>query len=230
MGIAAAMSFYVLTQRDEPGCPFGLPEGILHSHYAPDAHKSDYGYLPWYANAAMGRPHEPFPDGLCFITPEKKLSFDIRAIAPFFYLAHERFIGVCRSMNVRFEDSRRIEVCSQQGKPVSDEYWVCRFAAVSADEAIDPRYSLLEADDDVHMRVRRLGIRPEFAQDLFKFYGLAPDMDTLFCSERFLEAMQAKGSFGTVYTDIAVFDWSPKRGAAERYLALLSGAAPQLPI
>jgi hypothetical protein len=217
------MKFYVLTRKEEPGCPLGMLSGILHSHFFLNAHKSNYGDQPWYSNPSSGRPHEPFPDGLSFVTTDKSYAFDIRSDSEFFYLASDAFITLCDQLVVRVEDKKPVDVLSRQGKPVSGKkYWVCRFHPVAVPDAIDSGHSILEPEEGSHqMRIRKLRIRDDFKQDLFKLSPLAVDIDTLFCSERFREAAQRLSFRGITFTDIEAFNWPPKRTAAELIMATM---------
>src|SRR5690606_28704187 len=76
------MKFYVLTQKQDVGCPLGMLNGVLVDGFDPDVHKTNYGLQPWYANPARGLPHEPFPETLCFVTKDPKYAFAIRSKIP----------------------------------------------------------------------------------------------------------------------------------------------------
>lgn len=67
------MKFYVLTQKQDVGCPLGMLNGVLVDGFDPDVHKTNYGLQPWYANPARGLPHEPFPETLCFVTKDRSM-------------------------------------------------------------------------------------------------------------------------------------------------------------
>lgn len=225
------MSHYILTQKKEPGCPLGLLNGILHSHFFIDAHKSEYGDQPWYADASGGRPHRPFPEGLVFITDEKKYDFDLRSDSKFFYLASDELISACRKLNVSFEDIQRVEVESRQGKPVAEKvYWVCRFQPFAVANVVDPEGSVLESADGVHTRIRQLRIREDFGQDLFKLSQLTPETDSLFCSSRFYEVAQHLRFKGITFTDVQKFNWPMEMSAADQFAAAFSGVPGPKPI
>jgi hypothetical protein len=225
------VTFYILNQRDEPGCPMGMLNGILHGSFFADAHKSDYGDQPWYADPSSGRPHRPFPEGLVFITREKKYDFDLRSDSKFFYLASAELISACEKLKVRFEDLRKIDVLSRQGKPVAEKkYWVCRFLPFPVADVIDPDASAVESTDGVHTRIRRLRIRTNFEQDLFKLSLLPPETDTLFCSQRFYEIAQRGRFKGITFTDVEKFNWPPERSVEDQFAAAFSGMAAPNPI
>lgn len=202
------MKFYILSQKQEPGCPLGMLGGILRAGFAPDAHKTEYGRQPWYADPSGGRPHRPFPDGLVFITKDKHYGFDLRSDSKFFYLASNELIEACDGLDVRFEDRQRIEVVSRQGKPVADkQYWVCRFQPVTLADAVDAAGSMLESSDGVHTQIRRLRIRTDFPQDLFKLARLDPAIDAMFCSQRFYDRALTLGLRGITFSDVETFAW-----------------------
>lgn len=225
------MTYYILTRKKEPGCPLGMLNGILHDRFFADAHTSDYGDNPWYADPSTGRPHRPFPQGLVFITEEKKYTFDLRSDSKFFYLASTALVDACRGLNVRFEDLQRVEVMSRQGAQVSDKkYWVCRFQPFPVSEVIDPAASAVESSDGVHTRIARLRIRDGFDQDLFKLSLLPPEIDALFCSDRFYELAQRERFKGIAFTDVEKFEWPREMSAAEQFAAAFSGVAAPRPI
>ncbi|HSX59208.1 MAG TPA: DUF1629 domain-containing protein [Tahibacter sp.] len=225
------MKHYILTQKKEPGCPLGLLNGILHRSFVENAHACDYGDYPWYADPSSGRPHRPFPEGLVFVTEDARYTFDLRSDSRFFYLASNELVAACRHMNVRFEDLQRVDVVSRRGSPVSgNTYWVCRFEAFPVADVIDPANSSIESSDGVHTRIRRLRIREDFDQDLFKLRLLPPETDSLFCSQRFFEFAQQAQFKGIAFADVATFDWPAEMSAADQFAAAFSGAAMPRPI
>lgn len=224
------MKFYVLTQKQDVGCPLGMLNGVLVDGFDPQAHKKNYGLQPWYANPARGLPHGPFPDTLCFVTRDPKYAFAIRSKIPFFHIASEALIDACRQLRVSIKDAKRIEVLSRQAKKVSAlDYWVCTFVPLALDR-IAREGSVLEKDGAVHTRIRRLRIRQGLADDLFRMAGVPADIDTLVCSERFRDLAQARGFKGIEFTDVDEFDWPPMLGPEERMMRALSGEPVVHPI
>jgi hypothetical protein len=217
------MKFYVLTQKQETGCPLGMLNGVLVDGFDPEAHKKDYGLQPWYANPVRGLPHEPFPDTLCFVTKDPKYSFAIRSRIPFFYIASDALIDACRRLRVDIEDASRIDIRSRQNKAVSNlDYWVCTFKPTELERVAD-QGSVLEKSGAVHTRIRRLRVRQDFADDLFRMAGVPADIDTLICSERFRDLATREGFKGIEYTDVDVFDWPPARSPEEQMMRALAG-------
>lgn len=224
------MKFYVLTQKQDVGCPLGMLNGVLVDGFDPDAHKTNYGLQPWYANPARGLPHQPFPDTLCFVTKDPKYAFAIRSRIPFFYIASDALIGACRQLHVSIEDAKRIDVLSRQGKKVSAlDYWVCTFVPLPLDR-VAGEGSVLEKAGPVHTRIRRLRVRPDMTDDLFRLAGVPADIDTLVCSERFRDRAKAGGFKGIEFTDVDAFDWPPARSPEEQMMRALSGEPVVHPI
>lgn len=212
------MNFYVLSRKEEIGCPIGMLGGVLSPSLDVDVHKSDYGKLPWYWNPARGLAHEPFPDGLHYITADKKYRFDLRKDGGDFYLASAEFLDICSRFVVRFEDKKPVSVVSRQGKPLSDKrYSVCRFLPFPISEVADGD-SRLETQGSM-TRIHRLRVAQTFGQDLFTIKLLTPDIDTVFCSERFREASEKNALHGIEFTPVTEFPWPPKRDDAEMVFA-----------
>lgn len=67
------------------------------------------------------------------------------------------------------------------------KYWACRFVPTRVEDAADMPASVMQSTDGLYTRIRRLRMRDDFDQDLFKLEQSPPETDSLFCSQRFLE-------------------------------------------
>lgn len=221
------MNHYLLLQKNEPGCPIGSFQGVLLDKYRQGAFNTDYGKQPWYAKPGS----EPFPKGLCLVTREKSFGFDIRSNSNFFYVASERFIRACEKYANPFEDLQPITVCSPSGQPVSETpYWVCRFKAFPIDEVADMHLSEIQKEDNFFQRPKKLTLKIDLPQDIFKVMRLPHEINFLFCSQRFFEAAKQQSFRGIEFINMKSYKWPPKRSIEQQFMAFSNGQIPKLPV
>lgn len=221
------MNHYLLLQKEDTGCPIGSFQGVLLDKYHQGAFSTDYGKQPWYAKPGS----QPFPEGLCLITREKSVNFDIRSDSSFFYIVSERFIRSCETLAVPFEDRKPIKVCSPRGEPVTEtQYWVCRFKAFHIMEVADAPQSKLTEEDNFYHRPKKIVFKDDFSQDLFKLANLPPEINYLFCSERFFQAAKDQDFRGIEFINTNSYKWPPKLSIEQQFVAFSKGKAPKLPV
>lgn len=166
--------------------------------------------FPWYANQALGRPHQKFPPGLCLIVKEETpIEFEIRGDSKFFHIVSEKLVEIMKSLNVDFDDAASIDVRDPKGMAASrKQYSVALFKRVELPEALDmnqselfPRRRGLAVD-----RIKKFHFRPDFACHAFQLKAMAPGHDTVYCSEEFVRLARA--------ADFKGVDFVPTEGSA----------------
>ncbi|MEN8640360.1 Imm43 family immunity protein [Pseudomonas sichuanensis] len=179
------MAFFMLSQKKEVGCPVGLLSAALYDRFYENAKSLDHGAFPWYANAALGKPHEVLPSGLVLIANAKKYDFTIRALYDRLYVASEGFVKVCRELGVTMLDCQKIDVVSGLNKGiVASQYYVVVFESSDYGDLVLPSSQVAIGVRDWVTGFERLNIK-EDAPDLFKLNKLHPGISTLFCSSDF---------------------------------------------
>ena len=206
------MKYFGMSQKLEPGCPVGLLSMALYDKYYDEqnAKNIDHGMFPWYANPALGRPHQRFPAGLCLIVKEATpIEFDIRGDSKFFHIVSEKLIDLMKSLDSDLDDAASIDVRDPKGVPASSkQYSVALFRRVELPQALDmnqselfPRRRGLAVD-----RIKRFHFRSDFVCHIFQLKGMAPGHDTVYCSEEFVRLAHKEGLKGV--------DFLPTEGSA----------------
>jgi hypothetical protein len=194
-----------MSQKQEAGCPVGLLSMALFDKYYDEgqAKNVEHGMFPWYADPALGRPHQKFPTGLCLIVKEAvPIEFEIRSVSKFFHIVSEKFVELMNTLGEDFDDVEAIDVLDPKGNAASSKrYSVAIFKRVELQDALDmgqseifPRRRGLLGD-----RVRKFHFRSDFVCSAFQLKGMAPGHDTVYCSEKFMGLARAAAFKGVEF-------------------------------
>lgn len=201
------MKYYALSQVKEPGCPLGDINADLFDKYYPDTKNIHFGLFPWYAKIGTIEPPPPLPEGLVLISNDKSYDFDIRSVSKYFYVASEHFISTCKSLSVKLEDYKKIEIVSKTGLPISkNTYYAATFEKLDINLVADKTSQLIEDHGRV-FRIKSINIKEELDYHLFKFSGLVGGSDTLICSQSFKDALNSRLK-GAEFIPIENATWS----------------------
>ncbi|MFJ7313073.1 Imm43 family immunity protein [Pseudomonas sp. NPDC098747] len=199
------MEYYVLSQKEEPGCPAGLLHADLFDKFYPNTKGVEFGFSPWYAEKINYKVHTPYPEGMVLISKDKHYDFDIRSVARF-YIVSDDFMAACKGLDVEVADCVAIEVVSKSGQPISSrKYNAVLFKELDARSDTDPASTFIE-EDGLIFRFKKLMLPESFKKDLFKFKGLISGSNTLICSGAFKE--RAAGLKGIEFTPLENIIWS----------------------
>jgi hypothetical protein len=193
----------MLSQKKDVGCPVGKLNAALYDRFYDDAKSMDHGTFPWYANTALGRPHEKLPEGLVLIAGVKKIEFSVRQLYDRLYVASEAFVEVCRELGVKVLDCVKVDVVSSLNKSiVSSQYYVVVLEVADYDALV---MSASEVSEGVRGWINgfdRLDIQGR-APDLFKLDRPHPRIATLFCSAEFRRRLDGKGLKGVEFLSLS---------------------------
>ena len=199
------MEYYVLSQKEESGCPAGFLQADLYDKFYSDTKGVEYGLFSWYAEKIHYKTHTPYPKCMVLISKDKFYDFDIRSVARF-YIVSDDFMPVCRELDVSVADAVPIRVVSKGGEAISSKsYNAVLFEELDARSETDPTSTFIE-EDGVIFRFKKLVLPPDFKRDLFKFRGLISGSNTLICSCKFKEL--AKDIKGVNFTPLESVLWS----------------------
>lgn len=199
------MEYYVLSQKEEPGCPAGFLQADLYDKFYSDTKGVEHGFFPWYAEKIHYKTHTPYPEGMVLISKDKFYDFDIRSVARF-YIVSDDFMSVCSELDVGVTDAVPIQVVSKGGETISSKsYNAVLFEELDARSETDPASTFIE-EDGLIFRFKKLVLPSDFKRDLFKFKGLISGSNTLICSRIFKEL--AKDIKGVNFTPLESVLWS----------------------
>ncbi|MBV6290464.1 Imm43 family immunity protein [Pseudomonas aegrilactucae] len=200
------MNYYVLSQKEGPGCQLGMLDAALYDKFYTDAEAVRYGQFPWYKRA-WGESGRLFPEGGVLICKDEYYDFDIRGASDFFYIVSDPFLAVCQALNVEIVDCAKIQVVSQSGKQISkNRYNAVFFNELNARKDSDPSSTFMEKENGRPFRIKKLVLPAKLDLDLFKYGGMISGSSSLICSERFKEL--AKDFKGINYTPLDTVLWS----------------------
>ncbi|MHC3822395.1 Imm43 family immunity protein [Pseudomonas sp. G3-19] len=204
-----AMNYYVLSQKEEPGCPAGILYADLFDKFYADTKGVEFGFFPWYAERGRPGPRTPFPEGMVLISREKFYDFDIRSVSKFFYVVSDAFLAACRQVEVDIIDSVRIKVLSGAGERISKkDYHAVLFDELDVRANSDPR-SIFVEENGRPVRFEKLVFPDEWKLDLFKYKRMISGSGSLVCSEVFKRL--AEGFKGIEFNPIDTVRWSGVR-------------------
>lgn len=199
------MEYYVLSQKEDTGCPSGFLNADLYDKFYSDTDSVEFGFFPWYAEKINYKFHTPYPDGMVLISKDQFFDFDIRSVSRF-YIASDDFLSVCAGLDVAFADRVAIEVVSTTGERISvKSYNAVLFEELDARSDTNPGSTFLE-EDGLIFRFKKLVMPEFFKHDLFKFKGLLSGSNTLLCSGAF--KTRAAGLKGIQFTPLENVLWS----------------------
>ncbi|MHC3822394.1 Imm43 family immunity protein [Pseudomonas sp. G3-19] len=199
------MEFYVLSQKEEPGCPTGFLQADLYDKFYSDTKDVEHGFFSWYAEKIHYKTHTPYPEGMVLISKDKFYDFDIRSVARF-YIVSDDFMSICSDLDVSVTDAVAIQVVSRQGQRISTKnYNAVLFEELDARSQTDAASTFIE-EDGLIFRFKKLVLPPGFKRHLFKFKGLISGSNTLICSSEFKEL--ASGIKGVGFTPLENVTWS----------------------
>lgn len=183
------MNFYVLSQKEEQGCPAGILRADLFDRYYSCTRDVEFGFFPWYAERGKPGPRTPFPEGMVLISKDENYEFDIRSVSKFFYVVSDEFLAACNSFNVDVVDSVRIDVVSEGGKCISSKR--CKNAVLFDELDVrtncDPASTFVE-EKGRPIRFKKLVLADDWKFDLFKYRRQVSGSDSLICSQAFRDA------------------------------------------
>ncbi|MGY2277490.1 Imm43 family immunity protein [Pseudomonas monsensis] len=199
------MEHYVLSQKEEFGCPTGFLQADLYDKFYSDTKGVEYGFFPWYAEKIHYKTHTPYPEGMVLISKDKFYDFDIRSFARF-YIVSDDFMSICSDLDVVVTDAVPIKVVSKDGEAISSKsYNAVLFEELDARSETDPASTFIE-EDGLIFGFKKLVLPPDFKRDLFKFKGLISGSNTLICSREFKEL--ARDIKGVNFTPLESVLWS----------------------
>ncbi|MFJ4144704.1 Imm43 family immunity protein [Pseudomonas sp. NPDC089734] len=199
------MTYYVMTDKKERGCPEGLLKAALYDKFYSDVKKIKHGYFPWYCESKNSGSRTPFPNGMVLIAKEKLLEFDIRSDAQFFYIASDEFLSLCERFGLGIVDQARIDVVSQTGKSISSKkYNVVLFEELDVIANTD-KASSFSSESGLILSIKKLVLPAGWDRDIFKYKDLAGLSGSFICSQRFKDA--AVGLKGIAYTPVEDMQW-----------------------
>ncbi|MGF6153836.1 Imm43 family immunity protein [Pseudomonas fluorescens] len=200
------MNYYVLSQKEEPGCPIGILYADLYDKFYSSTKGVEFGFFPWYAEKGKPGPRTPFPEGMVLISKDKYYDFDIRSISRFFYIVSDEFLAACNGLNVNIVDGVKIEVLSEAGERISSKnYNAVLFEELDVRSNSDPASTFVEENGRA-VRFKRLILPSDWKLDLFKYKRLISGSDSLICSQTFKDlAINFKG---IAFTPLESVLWS----------------------
>ena len=203
------MKYYILTQKEERGCPRGKLNAVLYDTFYEKSEKIEYGYFPWYASQYPWKgEYQPFPLGLCLISKDRLYDFGIRRITNVFCVVSADFLEICQSLKVDMQDYAPIEVCSRKRKPITEKkYYAAVFKYKDVLEVADEGSSFIKDEYGHIVRIRSLKIRPDFTEHLFRFRGMVGSSNTFICSEDFYHMAMEKDMKGVGFVPLADAVW-----------------------
>lgn len=179
------MSYYVLSQKEEPGCPSWLEAALYDKFYA-NTDCVEYGKFPWYTRKCELRRGGVFPENGVLICEDGFYDFDVAGVSSFFYIVSDEFLAVCKDLNVDIVDCARIQVVSASGVAISNKkYNAVLFNELDARKDSDPSSTFMEKESGRPFRIKKLVLPVSWDLDLFKYGGLSSGSGSLICSERF---------------------------------------------
>ncbi|ROM89392.1 Imm43 family immunity protein [Pseudomonas brassicacearum] len=202
------MNYYVLSQKEEPGCPIGFLRADLYDKFYSNTKGVEFGFFSWYAEKIRYTTHTPFPGGMVLISKDKCYEFDVRSISRF-YIVSDDFLSVCKELNVKLTDSVAIKVLSEAGEVISSKsYNAVLFQELDTRSNTDPASTFIE-EDGLIFRFKKLILPVDLKLDLFKYKGLISGSNTLICSQSFKDlAVDFKG---IEFTPLESVLWSAVR-------------------
>lgn len=202
------MEYFVLSQKEESGCPVGFLQAELYDKFYSDTKGVEHGFFSWYAEKIHYKRHTPYPEGMVLISKDKLYDFDIRSISRF-YIVSDELMSVCSEMDVAVADSVPIKVVSKVGENISSRnYNSVLFEELDARSQTDPASTFIE-EDGLIFRFKKLVLPSNFNRNLFKFKGLISGSNTLICSSEFKKL--AEGIKGVNFTPLKDVIWSGVR-------------------
>lgn len=199
----------------------GALEAILHNGFREDAQELNYGQNPWYRQPGK----EKFPDGLCLITRQKRVSFDIRSDGTFFHIVSDLLLDCVYKTGGTLEDCKKIEIRSREGKLVASNYNVCRFQSHPVDEVCDPEATLLTRTGS-RIVPKHIEIRDDFPAPIFKIQNLSAKFDFVFCNEKFKTVAENAKLCGVAFESTRMSLWHSSAEYGTDYLAMALGKTP----
>ena len=201
------MKYYILSQKEEPGCQLGTLDAALYDKFYTDVVDVDYGFFSWYSRKCEMRSGCVFPKEGVLVCGDEFYDFDIRSIARFFYVVSDEFLGVCRTLNVDMVNYAKVQVLSKAGAEMSNKkYNVVIFNELDARKDSDPSSTFMEKESGRPFRIKKLVLPVAWSLDLFKYRGMVSGSSSLICSERFKDL--AKDFKGISYTPLDTVLWS----------------------
>ena len=200
------MNSYVLSAKNDTGCPIGLAEdyGLFERfHIDVKIARKGIGSLPWYSDPKDCK----LPKNACYITKLTKFDFAIRRINSGLYIANDDFYCVMKRQKSTYDSAEKISVKNKQGNDVTNrDYFLIRIPYFSSMDAIDRSKSkFLEDDGDIVLN--RLVTKSSFSESLFFIDGLAAMQSTLFCSESFRDDAIQVGIKGVNFFEETKAKW-----------------------
>lgn len=201
------MKYYVLSQKEDFGCPLGMLDAALYDRFYTDPTIVDYGFFSWYTRKCEMKRGQVFPrDGVLFCRDDY-YDFDIRGISRFFYVVSDAFLELCNELNVGILECAKIKVLSISGEEISSKkYNAVIFDELDAKKDSDPSSTFLKRESGRPFRIRKLVLPAQWDLDLFKYGRLISGSNSLICSERFMEL--AREFKGINYTPLNTVLWS----------------------
>ncbi|MGF6329337.1 hypothetical protein ABH909_002215 [Pseudomonas sp. BS3782 TE3695] len=200
------MSYYVLSQKEEPGCPIGILYADLYDKFYPSTKGVEFGFFPWYAEKGKPGPRTPFPEGMVLISKDKNYNFDVRSVSRFFYIVSDEFLAACHRLNVSIVDSVKIKVLSESGESISSKnYNAVLFEELDVRSNSDPASTFVE-ENGRPVRFKKLILSDDWKLDLFKYRRLISGSDSLICSQAFKDL--AENFKGIAFTPLETVLWS----------------------
>jgi len=183
--------------------------GALYDKYYSETKGVEVGYFPWYANPSRGKAHEKFPEGLVFITKDKRYDFDVRSDLNFYYLISDKFNILISKFDVPMVDVAPIEVRSTKGGAVSEgKYHAAVFPSFDPEAVANNTESqFVNGKFGGIARIKKLTVNDNFLCHIFKLKDMEGSSNTLICSEAFRDAAIALGVSGIDFFDAASVDW-----------------------
>ena len=179
------MEYFVLSQKEGPGCPSRL-DAALYDRFYVDVKHVKHGSFPWYTRKCEMRRGGVFPEKGVLICEDDFYDFDIRGISHFFYVVSDEFLGVCRTVNVDMVDYAKVQVLSKAGAEMSNKkYNVVIFNELDARKDSDPSSTFMEKESGRPFRIKKLVLPAAWNLDLFKYRGMVSGSSSLICSARF---------------------------------------------
>lgn len=178
------MDYYVLSQKEEPGCPSRLDAALYDKFYANTEHVK-HGKFPWYTRNCEMKRGCVFPENGVLICEDDYYDFDVRGVSHFFYVVSDEFLAVCKDLNVDIVDSAKVKVVSVAGAEISSKkYNVVLFNELDPKSDSDPSSTFIE-EDGLPFRIKSLVLPVSWGFDLFKYGKLISGSGSLICSGRF---------------------------------------------
>lgn len=178
------MNYYVLSQKEGPGCPSRLDAALYDKFYADVTHVK-HGKFPWYTRKCEMKRGSVFPENGVLICEDDFYDFDVRGVSHFFYVVSDEFLAACNDLDVDIVDCSRVKVVSVSGAEVSSKrYNAVLFNELDPKMDSDPSSTFME-EDGLPFRIKKLVLPVPWGLDLFKYGKLISGSGSLICSERF---------------------------------------------